>query len=354
MNAKLLSIIIPSYNMERYLDKCCNSLILEDDLNRKLEIIIVNDGSKDNTLQIARKYVERMPKVFKIIDKGNGNYGSCINSGLSEAKGIFVKILDADDCFNTEELKKYIEELDASESKNENVELFITNRVEVDEDDNAVEKIAFNYDENTVFPIEKIIIRDKYELTHHCMTYRTECLKKMCYQQQEGISYTDQEWVVLPLLEVKNFKYLSINLYRYLIGRTGQTMEEKIFIKNIWMQIEVKKHMLTCYDRYKVLAYETNRVLVERILSQFICSLYAQILIKYKDARRNNYLELKDFDTYLRQNYKHIYVATNDAIYSPGYPVHYIHAWRGTNIISKIKYKCFCHIFDLKKSLCRH
>ena len=103
---KVLSLIIPTYNMEKYLKKCLDSLIVENmDL---LEVLVVNDGSKDNSSKIAHEYEEKYPNTFRVIDKENGNYGSCINRGLAEAKGKYVKVLDADDCFDVNNFNKYL------------------------------------------------------------------------------------------------------------------------------------------------------------------------------------------------------------------------------------------------------
>ena len=103
---KILTIIIPTYNMSEYLDTCLKSLIIESNL---LEFLIINDGSKDNSLDIAKKYEKKYPHIFRTIDKPNGNYGSCINRGLKEATGKYVKVLDADDKFNTDNLMNLVE-----------------------------------------------------------------------------------------------------------------------------------------------------------------------------------------------------------------------------------------------------
>ena len=70
---KILTIIIPTYNMEKYLHKCLNSLIVSDKSLEKLEVLIVNDGSKDSSSQIAHEYESKFPKTFRVIDKENGN-----------------------------------------------------------------------------------------------------------------------------------------------------------------------------------------------------------------------------------------------------------------------------------------
>lgn len=103
---KILTIIIPTYNMSEYLDTCLKSLIINSNL---LEVLVINDGSKDNSLDIAKKYEKEYPHIFRTIDKQNGNYGSCVNRGLKEATGKYIKVLDADDKFNTKSLMNLVE-----------------------------------------------------------------------------------------------------------------------------------------------------------------------------------------------------------------------------------------------------
>ena len=112
---KVLSIIVPSYNMEDYLAKGLGSVLGIPDPS-VLDVIVVNDGSKDRTLEIARGFESRYPDVVTVIDKENGNYGSCINAALKEARGKYVKVLDADDYVDSaafEALVKILETTDA-------------------------------------------------------------------------------------------------------------------------------------------------------------------------------------------------------------------------------------------------
>ena len=88
---KTLSIIVPSYNMEAYLPKCLGSLVVAPELMETLEVLVVNDGSKDRTSEGAPGFEAKYPGMFRVIDKANGNYGSCINRGLAEATGFYVK-----------------------------------------------------------------------------------------------------------------------------------------------------------------------------------------------------------------------------------------------------------------------
>ena len=87
---KVITIVIPTYNMERYLDRCLNSLIIAPDLMDKLEVLVINDGCKDRSSEIGHSYEAKFPNSFRVIDKENGNYGSCINRGLKEATGNLI------------------------------------------------------------------------------------------------------------------------------------------------------------------------------------------------------------------------------------------------------------------------
>ena len=107
--SKILTVIVPSYNMEKYLPKCLGSLVVAPELMERLEVLVVNDGSTDRTSDIAHEFATKYSNSFRVIDKANGHYGSCINAALRVAMGRYVKILDADDSFDPDEFSKFIE-----------------------------------------------------------------------------------------------------------------------------------------------------------------------------------------------------------------------------------------------------
>lgn len=93
---KVLTVIVPVYNMEKYIRQCLESLVIGEVLDR-IEVLVVLDGSKDGSAEIAYEFVEQYPDTFRIIYKANGGHGSAINTGLMMASGEYVKILDSDD-----------------------------------------------------------------------------------------------------------------------------------------------------------------------------------------------------------------------------------------------------------------
>lgn len=109
---KLLTIVIPVYKVERYIRKCQDSLIVSDDLMGQLEVLVINDGTPDRSAEIAKEFEKKYPSVFRVIDKENGNYGSCINRGLKEARGKYIRICDGDDSYDSVALCKLLKILE--------------------------------------------------------------------------------------------------------------------------------------------------------------------------------------------------------------------------------------------------
>lgn len=116
---KLLTIIIPVYKVEAYIRKCLDSIIIDPDLMSLMDVLIINDGTPDNSAEISREYVKRYPGIFRQIDKENGGHGSVWNLGVKEAFGKYVKFLDSDDWL--ENLDKMLIKL-----KDTDVDLIIT------------------------------------------------------------------------------------------------------------------------------------------------------------------------------------------------------------------------------------
>ena len=266
MNNKTLSIIIPSYNMEAYLPICLGSLIFDNkELLKKIDVIVVNDGSKDRTSEIAHEFSAKYPGVFRVIDKPNGHYGSCINAALQIADGAYVKILDADDTFDTVSFKKLMLRL---ELLPDDVDMVITNFAKVN--DEGVEFGVVSYPIPTEKSIcAKELVDYRCDMAMHAVCYKTELLRGIGYHQTEGIPYTDTEWFYLPPAKSKKIYYYPICLYRYLVGRSGQTMDMAIWVKSceklehiFWSMVSTYEAVMTdtSYDK-SYLEYQLNRMM---------------------------------------------------------------------------------------------
>lgn len=185
---KLLSLVIPTYNMETFLPDCLNTLIVDDDLMPLLEVLIIIDGCTDQSAQIGQKYVDRYPDTFRVILKPNGNYGSCVNRGIDEAQGKYIKTLDADDKFKTENLGFFLREL-----CNIDTDMIISDYDGWNMQTNHIDHFCYNLPTPKIFGLEELKFVPKIPLMMHAVAYRTEMLREMNYRQTEGIFYTDQE-----------------------------------------------------------------------------------------------------------------------------------------------------------------
>lgn len=239
---KILSIIIPTYNMEKYLRKCLNSLIVSDENMQLLEVLVVNDGSKDSSSTIAHEYEAKYPKTFRVIDKENGNYGSCINRGMKEATGEYVKVLDADDYFDKEVFDTFITYL-----CDINVDLVISDYCVVDQYNKVEKSFSFPLPSDTVFTLHELPLDTIQWLWHHGITYRTDNIRRIDYQQTEGISYTDDEWIFIPMVTVERISYFPHNMYYYFRGREGQTFDPEVLKRSFNQKTTVAYSMLNNY-----------------------------------------------------------------------------------------------------------
>ena len=241
MDKKILSIIIPTYNMEALLDQCLTSLILDTkELREKLDVIVVIDGATDRSSEIAHKYADKFSEMFFVIEKENGNYGSCINAALPQAKGKYVRILDADDSYYTENLPAYLNVLEQQD-----VDLVLTDFNTVNVNGEVVSEKRLPFKANSPFFFSEIP-SDTF-IAMHEIAYRSSIFKEIDYHQTEGVSYTDLEWVFHPMSKVKTVFYLSLPIYKYLIGREGQTVDSKVKIKRIGHTVQSLKNQLIIF-----------------------------------------------------------------------------------------------------------
>lgn len=247
---KLLSLIIPTYNMAALLPRCLESLVTVQRAEA-LDILVVNDGSKDNSLQVAQEWQAKYPNCIRVIDKPNGNYGSTINAALPLATGKYVKVLDSDDWFDTNVLDAF---LDAAESTD--ADILVTHFSQIGA--NVTEVIRYNtmgrepYDYGKVYELDKVL-QDGYIrfFLMHALAYRTELLRNMGYRQTEGISYTDTEWACYPTFYAKTICFLNLNLYQYNLDREGQTMDPKVLMKSVNQMQIVTDAMLAFYEAHR-------------------------------------------------------------------------------------------------------
>lgn len=350
---KWLTVVVPSYNAEKYLkhnlDSLCLAEVLED-----LEIIAVDDGSTDTTGKIIDEYAEKYPDTVVPVHKENGGHGSGINAGIKNATGKYFRVMDADDWADGEDLKeliKYIKNQETEERYNgrtQGIDECSCVRVSLRSDE---EPESLGYDEKscetdtslenteadiiaggfywvyghddtapkkTEFdkPFEGVQyghvyrfddIAEKAYIKMHSMTIRTEILKKQDIKIDEHCYYVDTEYILYPIPYVETVVFLDDHLYRYSISREGQSMSPQQMMKN---KVQYDKVLQSLYVFYsKVLEMEDisdgKRIYIEHLISRVYASRI-KILLWDKicsDTRK----ELIEMEEGLKKKYPGIY-----------------------------------------------
>ncbi len=344
MDQKTLTIIVPTYNMEKYLKKCLDSLLVRDDLLSFLEVLIINDGSKDSSSEIAHEYERKYPTVFRVIDKENGNYGSCINRGFKEAMGKYVKILDADDEYITENfahLVKVLNEVDA--------DMIISEVFAHDELGNRIHGSKRRIPPHHMVSFTDAIV--KYGLTGlfmHEITYRRELLTNMGYHQTEGISYTDNEWAYIPMLNVHTLYYHDEEVYSYLRGRQGQTTDPEVGKRTQTHHIIGIRAMADGVLTSEFDSREKEQYMYDVLLNR-IHIVYGYCLLGMKDNAAKN--ELVELDQYILSHYPKLARKMEGLAYGRSMKG-YIKKWRNSKYMTNFAvYKFMRLVFNRVKSL---
>lgn len=227
---KLLSIVIPVYKVEEYIDKCISSLIVPEEKQLQLlDIVVINDGTPDNSAVLAKEYEKKYPSIVRVIDQENRGHGGAWNHGTELAVGKYLFYLDSDDWFETSELSKLITYLGKVD----------VDMVLLDSQKYYAETNTYTYTNRHVeLEPEKIYTSDTfdwlatghgYDMTYaHDTVYRTSMLQKYMPLFCEKVMYDDVSLQAIPIAIAENFIYTHLDIYRYYIGRPGQSFDPKV------------------------------------------------------------------------------------------------------------------------------
>lgn len=269
------------------------------EIKEDIELIIVNDGSTDDTLKIAKEYQKKYPKVIKVIDKENGGHGSGVNAGLGIASGKYFKVVDSDDWVDTSSLKKVVATL-----KKQDIDMLIVNYV-YEKEGSPKEMGYLNvFKENEIFTWQEVgHFKVSEYLLMHSVFYKTSLLKEIHLTLPEHTFYVDNIFVYYPLPFVKTMYYLNVPLYRYFIGRTDQSVNERVMIGRVDEQIKVTKMMIDFFDPLTIEPKSLQKYLIHYL---DIMMTISTILLKLANTKEAN-LKSKELWNYLKEKNKSVY-----------------------------------------------
>ena len=313
---KYISFAIPCYNSAAYMDRAVESILKGGE---DVEILIVDDGSKDETPAIADEYEAKYPGIIRAVHQENGGHGEAVNAGLRNATGFFYKVVDSDDWVDAEAYQKILAFLKEAVKEEEPLDMLLSNYVY--EKVGAKHKKVIQYHsilpENRYFGWEEIgHFHASQNILMHSVIYRTELLRSFQFELPKHTFYVDNIFVYWPLPYVKKMYYLDVDFYRYFIGRDDQSVNEKVMISRIDQQLRVTRRMVDFYTEQKISnqkcrMYMRNylRIMMEVSSIFLILSGTPENLAKKQELW--NYVKAKDKEVYKMLRYSMLGFSVN-------------------------------------------
>lgn len=283
METKILSFVIPAYNVEQYIETCLNSFLCEEAMGA-IEVMVINDGSTDRTAELAERYVQKWPDVFRLYTQENGGHGEALNTGISLVTGKYFKVLDADDWVITANIPCLISKLQACEA-----DVILTPYHQIDM--TTGKKILcgmFAKEYECSYSLEEIMDDwGAYEqcFTLHGIAYRTDFYKKHAHRLPGKIFYEDQEYAAIPSVHAERVCPIDILLYQYRVGNPQQSISAGKRIDRIGHIEIVTMNLLEYYNRNPELPQYAKAFLLKKA-EVVALSYYVTGCIQDPDRRR--------------------------------------------------------------------
>ena len=266
----------------------------------ELEVLIVNDGSIDETSNIAHEYEKRYPQTFRLFNKENGGYGTTVNLGIKEATGRYFKLLDGDDWFDKEGLKKLILEL-----KKTSADVVIT-PMNKGADVNTMKECPIDLGAlNEDMSIEQMPKTNLFGMW--TITYKTEVLHNSGLKLPAHLLYTDQIFASVPWICVKTIRFMNKAVYCYRIGRDGQSVSRESRIKHCSDSVEVNKALIRFYESDQNAKECTASEYIVRRISMYSIEVLRTFMLG--EVSRENCKKVRDYDNYVKRESPDIYTA---------------------------------------------
>lgn len=282
---KVLSFVVPAYNSEQFLDKCIPSMLVPEVLP-KLEIIVVNDGSKDSTPEVAQKYCDQYPDVVRLLSQENKGHGGALNTGCAAAQGKYLKVIDADDWVVSENLPSYIALLERCES-----DVVLTHHHTIDIGTGEI-KHWRNYppEFGKAYTFDHIMADWRSfdrSLTFHGITYRTEFYHQFGHQLLEHVFYEDHEYATYPCCYAKSITPFDLFLYEYRIGDVNQSVSNANQLKRLGHTEAVLQRMA---EEYKTLSESAGKQYAAMKIQGLMLSYLTTALLVNPDKKEGRRL----------------------------------------------------------------
>jgi glycosyltransferase involved in cell wall biosynthesis len=315
---KYITFVVPCYNSENYMRRCIDSLLIA---KKYVEIIIINDGSTDQTGAIADHYVKQYPDTIRVIHQKNGGHGAGVNAGLAAAVGAYFKVVDSDDWLDEAALKKLLHHIHQLLKSPQPVDLVICNYIY----DHLYEKKTKRMGYQNIFKEQQICtwadvgtFRPSQYLVMHALIYRTQILRQAGLKLPHHTFYVDNLFANQPLPYVQTLYYLNLDLYHYFLGREDQSVNETVLMKRIDQQILVTKLVAKAVDlntltqkQPQLAHYLTRNISIMMTISSIHLLLIGTTEAMKKREQLWHYIRKLDRKLYHNLKYKMLSGCTN-------------------------------------------
>lgn len=299
---KVLTIAVPSYNTQEYIDACLPTMLRHPYADRT-EILLVNDGSTDRTLERMKWYEQNYPDIVVVIDKKNGGHGSAVNIAIQKAHGIYFKVIDADDWVLSANLGKMVRQLAHCRA-----DLVIHPYIKYHVRRKRSQIIRFEIAENKTLPFDQAA-PGLEEVEIQAAAYRTALLRDHQIRLRENCFYEDTEYNIFPIRYVNTVYACSYPVYVYRIGTISQSIHPRQAFKNRKMHRKIIADCISYYEKYETELSEAKKEYIRRIIGKRIRSQY--MIYMKNPMTKNRMRELLEWDRKLKERSAYFYEYSN-------------------------------------------
>ncbi|MBQ6374630.1 MAG: glycosyltransferase [Clostridia bacterium] len=283
---KLITFAVPCYNSAGYMERCLKTLVAAGD---EAEIILVDDGSTDETGAIADRWAADYPGIIRVIHQENGGHGEGVNQGIRNASGLYFQVVDSDDWLDGRALQVLLNKLRMFSRMDRPIDLVICNYVYEHAADNTQHVVRYS----NAMPVDRVFGWNEVGrfnvtqfITIHSAIYRTGVLRDCGLTLPKHTFYVDNLFVYQPLPSVHTLWYLDIDLYRYFIGRDDQSVSEENVIQRIDQHILVTRLLIDAHDLKPL--EKSNRRLANYMYRHLSILMMICTIFLWKSGTREN------------------------------------------------------------------
>ena len=292
---KYITFTIPCYNSQDYMRHIIDNLVA---VGEDIEVIIVNDGSKDNTGNIADEYEKKYPTIVKAIQKENGGHGSGVMAGIHNGTGMFFKVVDSDDWVETADVITMINLIKKHIAEGTNIDLYITNYVYEHAADNSQYVMHYRdcLPKDTPFTwAEMKRVKLSTIFLMHSLMYRLDVLKESKMELPSHTFYVDDIYAYIPLPYVKKIFYHDLDLYHYFIGREGQSINFDTMCKRYEQQMRVFEIMFKEFSYKKIKSFPRP---LSQYMIKWLMTIAAITFMTIMGTKKDKEIRKKDYKVY--------------------------------------------------------